>query len=236
MATTNKTAENKEPAIKKENNEIEELKKTIEMRNKENDELREMIKQLGEIIKATQTNNVKVEEKENIIVDNDLIYINNNSVGSQIITLDKQGKTSLKIFPQDKNRPIEKSYIKQAMQINQVRRLFEYGILEFCDTQYYKIYGIERKFDMSESNVEKLFSIENITQTVAELSKLFKKQDTSILKHELCYKTLDLVSKGILPIEETSTINVSLNKLFCSGTNANFNGLLSNLSIKRGEV
>ena len=166
----------------------------------------------------------------------DLVYITNNSIGKQILAIDSLGQTSIQIQPSEKNRPIERDYVRQAMQLIQMRRLFEYGILQFEDKSFYRIYGIERKFDMSEENVLDMFSVEKISTTASKLKELFKKEDTGALQHELCYKALDLVQKGKLPMEETNTINVTLNKIFCSGVNVSFNDLLSNLSIKRGEI
>ena len=64
---------------------------------------------------------------------------------------------------------------------------------------------------------------------------MFKRDEASALQHELCYKALDLVSRGKLPMEETNTINVTLNKIFCSKVTVSFNDLLANLPLKRGE-
>ena len=116
-----------------------------------------------------------------------------------------------------------------------MRKLFEYGILEFDDERYYKIYGITRKFDMSEENVLDMFSVEKISKTASQLIEMFKRDEASALQHELCYKALDLVSRGKLPMEETNTINVTLNKIFCSKVTVSFNDLLANLPLKRGE-
>ena len=89
---------------------------------------------------------------------------------------------------------------------------------------------------MSEENVIDMFSTEKINKTASMLTEMFRKDEASALQHELCYKALDLVSKGILPMEETNTINVTLNKIFCSKVSVQFNDLLSNLPIKRGEI
>ena len=106
------------------------------------DELKDMIKQLGEIVKMTQAANQQSSNKDDIDDIADLVYITNNSIGKQIISTDRLGQNSIVIKPAEKNRPIERDYIKQAMNIVQMRRLFEYGILEFEDERYYKIYGI----------------------------------------------------------------------------------------------
>lgn len=232
--TTSKGAASK-MAAPKDNDEVKELKEMLEQKNKETEDLKDMIKQLSEIVKmSTQGANVNVEQKNEDI--GDLVYITNNSIGKQILAIDSLGQTSIQIQPSEKNRPIERDYVRQAMQLIQMRKLFEYGILQFEDKSFYRIYGIERKFDMSEENVLDMFSVEKISTTASRLKELFKKEDTGALQHELCYKALDLVQKGRLPMEETNTINVTLNKIFCSGVNVSFNDLLSNLSIKRGEM
>lgn len=237
MATTNKKeTTNTKVENEKESQEIQELKKMMEDKNAENNELREMIKQLSEIVKAnsmaaSQTNMQNIAPE----FDDELVYINNNSIGKQIMPLDSLGNTSLEILASEENRPIEKNYIRQAMQVNKVRRLFEYGILEFCDEKFYKVYGIERRFDMSEKNVLDLFSKEKLSSTTAEVAQLFKRPDSSALKHELAYKTLDLYDKGKFPAEDTATIILALNKLFCSKINYNFEDLVANLPYKRGD-
>lgn len=235
MANTNKPAAATPAAA---NDEAKELKEMLEKSQQENNELKDMIKQLSEIVKMTQTANSQPAQAVLDTTDDigDLIYITNNSVGKQMITTDRLGQNSIQINPAEKHRPIERDYIKQAMNILQMRKLFEYGILQFEDDRYYKIYGINKKFDMSEDNVLKMFSTENISKTASELTNLFKKEEASALQHELCYKALDLVSKGSLPMEETNTINVTLNKIFCSKVSVSFNDLLANLPIKRGEI
>ena len=232
--TTNKGVASKQEAAQKD--EVKELKEMLAQKDKETDELKDMIKQLGEIVKMTQTANQQSSNKDDIDDIADLVYITNNSIGKQIISTDRLGQNSIVIKPAEKNRPIERDYIKQAMNIVQMRKLFEYGILEFEDERYYKIYGITRKFDMSEKNVLDMFSVEKISKTASQLIEMFKKDDASALQHELCYKALDLISKGELPMEETNTINVTLNKIFCSKVTVSFNDLLANLPLKRGEV
>ena len=231
--TTNKGVASKQEAAQKD--EVKELKEMLAQKDKETDELKDMIKQLGEIVKMTQTANQQSSNKDDIDDIADLVYITNNSIGKQIISTDRLGQNSIVIKPAEKNRPIERDYIKQAMNIVQMRKLFEYGILEFEDERYYKIYGITRKFDMSEKNVLDMFSVEKISKTASQLIEMFKKDDASALQHELCYKALDLISKGELPMEETNTINVTLNKIFCSKVTVSFNDLLANLPLKRGE-
>ena len=232
--TTNKGAAAKQTAASNDN-EVKELKEMLAQKDKETDELKDMIKQLSEIVKMTQVNNVQTTAKDDLDDIADLVYITNNSVGKQIITTDRLGQNYIIIKPEEKNRPIERDYIKQAMNIIQMRKLFEYGILEFDDERYYKIYGITRKFDMSEENVLDMFSVEKISKTASQLIEMFKRDEASALQHELCYKALDLVSQGKLPVEETNTINVTLNKIFCSKVTVSFNDLLANLPLKRGE-
>ena len=232
--TTNKGAAAKQTAASNDN-EVKELKEMLAQKDKETDELKDMIKQLSEIVKMTQVNNVQTTAKDDLDDIADLVYITNNSVGKQIITTDRLGQNSIIIKQKKKNRPIERDYIKQAMNIIQMRKLFEYGILEFDDERYYKIYGITRKFDMSEENVLDMFSVEKISKTASQLIEMFKRDEASALQHELCYKALDLVSRGKLPMEETNTINVTLNKIFCSKVTVSFNDLLANLPLKRGE-
>ena len=84
---------------------------------------------------------------------------------------------------------------------------------------------------MSEENVLDMFSVEKISKTASQLIEMFKRDEASALQHELCYKALDLVSRGKLPVEETNTINVTLNKIFCSKVTVSFNNLLAHLPL-----
>lgn len=234
MATVNK--DNKVSMSEKNNSEkeIQELRDMMKAKEAENEELRNMIKELSNIVKATNAGTSNVQKKEEQY-DEELVYINNNSIGSQVITIDRLGNTSLKILPNEKNRPLEKEFVRQAIQINKVRRLFEYGILEFCDSKFYKIYGIERKFDMSEENVLKMFSKDNLSVTAAKLTEMLKRPDASALEHELAYKALDLYDKNLFPKSDIDTITLTLNKIFCSKVNYNFEDLRANLPYKRGD-
>lgn len=235
MATVNKEnkvskVENTPTAAEKE---IQELKDIMKAKDAENEELRNMIKQLSEIVKSTSAN--AGANTNNEFADEELVYINNNSIGSQVITIDRIGNTSLKILSNEKNRPLEKDFVRQAIQINKVRRLFEYGILEFCDKKFYKVYGIEIKFDMSEENVLKMFSKDNLSLTSSRLAELFKRPDASALEHELAYKALDLYDRGMFPDGDLATIMLTLNKIFCSRVNYSFEDLRTNLPYKRGD-
>ena len=232
--TINKGAATKQSAASNDN-EVKELKEMLAQKDKETDELKDMIKQLSEIVKMTQVNNVQTTAKDDLDDIADLVYITNNSVGKQIITTDRLGQNSIIIKPEEKNRPIERDYIKQAMNIIQMRKLFEYGILEFDDERYYKIYGITRKFDMSEENVLKMFSKDNLSSTTAKLTELLRRPDASALEHELVYKALDLYDRGMFPKEDEATITLTLNKIFCSKVNCTFEELIPNLQYKRGE-
>lgn len=234
MATVNK--DNKVSMSEKNNSEkeIQELRDMMKAKEAENEELRNMIKELSNIVKATNAGTSNVQKKEEQY-DEELVYINNNSIGSQVITIDRLGNTSLKILPNEKNRPLEKEFVRQAIQINKVRRLFEYGILEFCDSKFYKIYGIERKFDMSEENVLKMFSKDNLSVTSAKLTEMLKRPDASALEHELAYKALDLYDKNLFPKSDIDTITLTLNKIFCNKVNYNFEDLRANLPYKRGD-
>ena len=234
MATVNK--DNKVSMSEKNNSEkeIQELRDMMKAKEAENEELRNMIKELSNIVKATNAGTSNVQKKEEQY-DEELVYINNNSIGSQVITIDRLGNTSLKILPNEKNRPLEKEFVRQAIQINKVRRLFEYGILEFCDSKFYKIYGIERKFDMSEENVLKMFSKDNLSVTSAKLTEMLKRPDASALEHELAYKALDLYDRNLFPKSDIDTITLTLNKIFCNKVNYNFEDLRANLPYKRGD-
>ena len=233
MATSNKDNKVSVPEKNNSEKEIQELKDMMKAKEAENEELRNMIKELSSIVKATSTNTTSTQKDEQY--DEELVYINNNSIGSQVITIDRLGNTSLKILPNEKNRPLEKEFVRQAIQINKVRRLFEYGILEFCDPKFYKIYGIEKKFDMSEENVLKMFSKDNLSSTTQKLTELLKRPDSSALEHELVYKALDLYDKDQFPKSDIDTITLTLNKIFCSKVNYNFEDLRANLPYKRGD-
>lgn len=217
-------------------NEVKELKDMMKAKEAENEELRNMIKQLSEIVKTTseKSNTVASNNKEDGF-DDDLVYINNNSIGTQLIPADRIGTISTKVLQGEKNRPLEKEFLRQAIQINKVRRLFEYGILDFCDPKFYKIYGIEKRFDMSEDNVLKMFSKENLSKTVSKLNELLKRNDSSALEHELAYKTLDLYDRGKFPDEDIVTIIATLDKIFCNKVNYKFEDLRANLQYKRGD-
>ena len=97
MATVNK--DNKVSMSEKNNSEkeIQELRDMMKAKEAENEELRNMIKELSNIVKATNAGTSNVQKKEEQY-DEELVYINNNSIGSQVITIDRLGNTSLKFF------------------------------------------------------------------------------------------------------------------------------------------
>jgi len=65
---------------------------------KEAEDLKDMIKELSEIVKITQVANqgavIKSREDEDI---QDLIYINNNSIGKQILITNRLGQNSIEV-------------------------------------------------------------------------------------------------------------------------------------------
>lgn len=237
MATTNKNTEKKTEGLTLDGTlkEVQELKDLMKAKEAENEELRDMIKQLSEIVKTTNANTATVATQASDKFDDDLVYINNNSIGAQILTADRLGTVSTKILPNEKNRPLEKEFVRQIVQMNKVRRLFEYGIIEFCDEKFYKVYGIIKRFDMSEEAVLKMFSKENLSATTRKVTELLKRSDSSALEHELVYKTLDLYDRGMFPEGDVVTIVATLDKLFCSKVNYSFDDLRANLKYKRGE-
>lgn len=237
MATTNKNADKKTEDLNVNGalKEVQELKNMMKAKEAENEELRNMIKQLSEIVKTTNSNVTAPVVATNDKFDDDLVYINNNSIGSQLLTADRLGTVSTKILPNEKNRPLEKEFVRQIVQINKVRRLFEYGIIEFCDEKFYKVYGIVKRFDMSEESVLKMFSKENLSATTRKITELLKRSDSSALEHELVYKALDLYDRNKFPEGDVVTIVATLDKIFCSKVNYNFEDLRANLKYKRGE-
>ena len=88
---------------------------------------------------------------------------------------------------------------------------------------------------MSEENVLKMFSKDNLSSTTSKLTELLKRPDSSALEHELAYKTLDLYDRNQFPKSDIDTITLTLNKIFCSKVNYNFEDLRANLPYKRGD-
>lgn len=167
--------------------------------------------------------------------DDEYVYINNNSVGKVNFVLDSEGKSAYYIEAGIQGRPISKEDIALALKIGTMRKLFELGVLEFVDKKNYKKFGIVQLFDLSERHVLELLSPENIAQNYSSLENLIKTRKERTLEHELCYKALDLVDKGLLPRNEESQTIIYLNKLFCSNRTTTFLNLLSGLEFKRGD-
>ena len=88
---------------------------------------------------------------------------------------------------------------------------------------------------MSEENVLKMFSKDNLSVTSAKLTEMLKRPDASALEHELAYKALDLYDRNLFPKSDIDTITLTLNKIFCSKVNYNFEDLRANLPYKRGD-
>lgn len=167
--------------------------------------------------------------------DDEYVYINNNSVGKVNFVLDSEGKSAYYIEAGIQGRPISKEDIALALKIGTMRKLFELGVLEFVDKKNYKKFGIVQLFDLSEKHVIELLSPESIAQNYSSLENLIKTRKERTLEHELCYKALDLVDKGLLPRNEESQTIIYLNKLFCSNRTTTFLNLLSGLEFKRGD-
>ena len=167
--------------------------------------------------------------------DDEYVYINNNSVGKVNFVLDSEGKSAYYIEAGIQGRPISKEDIALALKIGTMRKLFELGVLEFVDKKNYKKFGIVQLFDLSEKHVIELLSPGNIAQNYSSLENLIKTRKERTLEHELCYKALDLVDKGLLPRNEESQTIIYLNKLFCSNRTTTFLNLLSGLEFKRGD-
>ena len=149
--------------------------------------------------------------------------------------LDSEGKSAYYIEAGIQGRPISKEDIALALKIGTMRKLFELGVLEFVDKKNYKKFGIVQLFDLSEKHVIELLSPGNIAQNYSSLENLIKTRKERTLEHELCYKALDLVDKGLLPRNEESQTIIYLNKLFCSNRTTTFLNLLSGLEFKRGD-
>lgn len=230
MPKTNlsKAVEGKEEITSTPENKVEVLNEELAKRDKEIAELKSMMLSLM-AAQQIKTNN---DESE---LDDGYIYINNNSVGPVNFVLDSEGKAQYYIEAGIEGRPISKEDIALALKIGTMRKLFELGVLEFVDKKNYKKYGIVKLFDLSADNVAKMLAPENIASNYSELEQLIRVRKERTLEHELCYKALDLVEKGVLPRNEESATIIYLNRLFCSNRTTSFNNLLSGLKYKRGD-
>lgn len=208
------------------NNEVEILNEELAKRDKEIAELKSMM--LSLMANQTNSNNTSNDD-----TDTGYVYVNNNSVGPVNFVLDTQGRSSYYIEEEIQGRPISREDIALALKVGTMRKLFELDVLEFVDEKNYKKFGVIKSFDLSEKNVAEMLSPENIASNYKELEQRIKKDRT--LEHELCYKALDLVDKGILPRNDESATIIYLNRLFCSGRTVSFVDLLSGLRYKKGD-
>ncbi len=230
MPKTNlsKTVAAEKPAATKDNENVEKLHEELAKRDKEIAELKSMMLSFMANQQGSNADNVNNEQEDGYI------YINNNSIGPVNFVLDTQGKDAYYIEAGIQGRPISREDIALALKVGTMRKLFEIGVLDFVDEKNYKKFGIIKKFDLTEKNVAEMLSPENIANNYKELEQLIRVKKERTLEHELCYKALDLVDRGILPRAEESATNIYLNRLFCSGRTTSFNNLLSGLQYKRG--
>lgn len=225
---SSKLEETKENKEVKEVTENKDLQAELDKRDKEIAELKAMMMSLM-ANQISSTSNTSGEKKE----DNGYIYIKNNSVGKVNFVLDSQGNSQYYIDAGDAHRPIGKEDMNLALKVNSMRKLFEFGILEFENEQDYKIYGIVKIFDLSTESVLELLRPENIASNQKRIENLIKSY--RVIEHELCYKALDLMEQGLLPREEESITYIILDRLFCAGKTVALKDLRSSLVYKRGD-
>lgn len=228
---------------KKDNEEVE-VKKTSTFENKSSvDEFAKLQEELAkrdkeiETLKSMMLTLMASQTKSN---DNDeeedgYVYVNNNSVGPVNFVLDSEGKSAYYIEAGIQGRPVSKEDMGLALKVGTMRKLFEIGVLEFVDKKNYKKYGIVQTFDLSEDNVKDMLSPENIASNYQKLEQLIRVKKERTLEHELCYKALDLVDRGLLPRNEESPTIIYLNRLFCANKTTTFMNLLSGLEFKKGD-
>ena len=231
---------------KKDNEEVE-VKVTSTSENKENvDELTKLNEELAKRDKeiadlknmmlafmASQTNSNSNNNNDD--EEDGYVYINNNSVGPVNFVLDSEGKSAYYIEAGIQGRPVSKEDMGLALKVGTMRKLFEIGVLEFVDKKNYKKYGIVQTFDLSEDNVKDMLSPENIASNYQKLEQFIRVKKERTLEHELCYKALDLVDRGLLPRNEESPTIIYLNRLFCANKTTTFVNLLSGLEFKKGD-
>lgn len=205
--------------------ELTKVKEELAKRDKEIEDLKNMML----AFMANQQKPVDTDEEEGYV------YINNNSVGPVNFVLDTEGKSSYYIEAGIQGRPVSKEDMGLALKVGTMRKLFEIGVLEFVDKKNYKKFGIVQSFDLSEDHVKEILSPDNIAKNYPELEQLIKKRKERTLEHELCYKALDLVDRGLLPRAEESPTMIYLNRLFCSNRTTSFIDLLSGLPFKKGD-
>ena len=228
---------------KKDNEEVE-VKKTSTSENKSSvDEFAKLQEELAkrdkeiETLKSMMLTFMASQTKSN---DNDeeedgYVYVNNNSVGPVNFVLDSEGKSAYYIEAGIQGRPVSKEDMGLALKVGTMRKLFEIGVLEFVEKKNYKKYGIVQTFDLSEDNVKNILSPENIPNNYQKLEQLIRVRKERTLEHELCYKALDLVDRGLLPRNEESPTIIYLNRLFCANKTVSFTDLLSGLEFKKGD-
>lgn len=228
---------------KKDNEEVE-VKKTSTSENKSSvDEFAKLQEELAkrdkeiETLKSMMLTLMASQTKSN---DNDeeedgYVYVNNNSVGPVNFVLDSEGKSAYYIEAGIQGRPVSKEDMGLALKVGTMRKLFEIGVLEFVDKKNYKKYGIVQTFDLSEDNVKDMLSPENIASNYQKLEQFIRVKKERTLEHELCYKALDLVDRGLLPRNEESPTIIYLNRLFCANKTTTFMNLLSGLEFKKGD-
>lgn len=228
---------------KKDNEEVE-VKKTSTSENKSSvdefvklqeelakrDKEIETLKSMMLTFMASQTKSSDNDEEED-----GYVYVNNNSVGPVNFVLDSEGKSAYYIEAGIQGRPVSKEDMGLALKVGTMRKLFEIGVLEFVDKKNYKKYGIVQTFDLSEDNVKDMLSPENIASNYQKLEQLIRVKKERTLEHELCYKALDLVDRGLLPRNEESPTIIYLNRLFCANKTTTFMNLLSGLEFKKGD-
>lgn len=232
---------------KKDNEEVE-VKVTSTSKNKEdvdeltklNEELAKRDKEIADLkdmmlaFMASQANSNNKNNNDDDDEDG-YVYINNNSVGPVNFVLDSEGKSAYYIEAGIQGRPVSKEDMGLALKVGTMRKLFEIGVLEFVEKKNYKKYGIVQTFDLSEDNVKNILSPENIPNNYQKLEQLIRVRKERTLEHELCYKALDLVDRGLLPRNEESPTIIYLNRLFCANKTVSFTDLLSGLEFKKGD-
>lgn len=218
----NSTSQNKENKVE----EISKLNEELAKRDKEIADLKSMML----AFMAAQTKQKDDDEEED-----GYVYINNNSVGPVNFVLDSEGKSAYYIEAGIQGRPVSKEDMGLALKVGTMRKLFEIGVLEFVDKKNYKKYGIVQTFDLSEKNVVDMLSPNNIPTNYPKLEQLIRVRKERTLEHELCYKALDLVDRGLLPRNEESPTIIYLNRLFCANKTTTFMNLLSGLEFKKGD-
>lgn len=215
------TSENKSSV-----DEFARLQEELAKRDKEIETLKSMML----TFMASQTKSNDNDEEED-----GYVYVNNNSVGPVNFVLDSEGKSAYYIEAGIQGRPVSKEDMGLALKVGTMRKLFEIGVLEFVDKKNYKKYGIVQTFDLSEDNVKDMLSPENIASNYQKLEQFIRVKKERTLEHELCYKALDLVDRGLLPRNEESPTIIYLNRLFCANKTTTFMNLLSGLEFKKGD-